>query len=381
MAAPQFIVGADGFDRYPAGTLSPLWPWLQTNANSQLAITSAKSLFGSNALGVPSAATNSCGWVFQVPSTASFLRTNATKAGTGAFGFCGYIQVGNITTPDVTDLMLAFSSSANISAALPILGQTFSSKYGLSLALPTQVAGLASTNNPLLYAVKPNTWYWVGLYFSFQPTGKLLATYCINGKPIWQDVAVTWLTDILAAGQVLNALKVYNGVLAEWYMDDMIVHAVSSADASWPAPTKLTPEVLPILPPRQITLAQAVATASSNGFVSMNSSVPDYRSASDPAGAGVAFLETDTAAQGSELYTWNAQPHANINAVIYRGISTNPNQVAAVQQTTGAQTRLLDSNSQAAGTGGFTGVSENDGTSYWTQASIAAASFGQTAST
>lgn len=375
MAASQFIVGADGFDRYPAGTLSPLWPWQQINTNNLLAVVQGQSVFGSNALGVPAGSTNSCGWAFQTPSTMGFLRNAGLS---GAFGFCGYIRIGNIATLG-TDLLLAMSSSANINATMPLVGQSFSTAYGLNLAFPSQVVGLGKTNNPYLYAVKPGQWYWVGVYFSFQPTGKLIATYCINGKPIWTDVPVTWVTDILAGGQALDTVKVYNGTLAEWYLDDMIVHGVGSSNPSWPAPAVNTPEaVLPFFAPRQITLASASATATSHGFVSMNTSVPDYQSAVNT--TGVAFLETDTAAQGSETYTWQTQPHANINAVVYRGISTNPSQVVAIQSVAGQQSNMRNSNSQAVGTGGFTGVSENDGTNPWTPASVAAASFGQTAS-
>jgi len=380
MAAPQFIVGADGFDRYAAGTLSPVWPWQQINANNQLAIVGGQSVFSSNALGIPAYSTNTCGWAFQVPTTLSFLRNKSIAGGSGAFGWCGYVQIGNIATAG-TDLLLAMSSASNVGATVPLLGQTYSTAHGLNLAFPTQVAGIGSTNNPLLYAVNPNTWYWVGVYFSYQPTGKLTATYCINGKPIWTDVTVTWLTDILAAGQFLNTLKVYNGTLAEWYMDDMILHAVSSADANWPAPTPLLPEVLPQFLPRQITLAQAVATLSNNGFVSMTGEA-DYAAVSDLTGVNsVAFLETATAAAGSEVYTWNAQPHPNVNAVVYRAVASNPSAIAAVQSVGGVQTNMTDTTVGGSATGGVAGVSENDGTNYWTQASIAAAGFGQTATT
>jgi hypothetical protein len=383
MATPQFIVGAEGFDRYPAGALSPVYPWVQLNTNNTAAIVPTFSLFNSNALGVPPLATNSCGWVYVVPSTAAFQRNNTKAGGTGAFGFCGYIRLGSLTTQG-TDTMLAMGCTNNSSPSFPILGQSYSTLYGQSLAFPSQVSGLGT--KPYLYSVKPNTWVWVGIYFSFTPTGKLLATYCINGKAIWKDVTINWLTDLFAAGQTVNMLKVYNGTLGEWYMDDMVLHAASTADANWPNPTALTPEVLPQYHPKQITMAQATATAFNSGFFSMTTE-PDWQAVTDLSGQNSIGAYQTTGGVGStggdsyEYYNWTPQAQTGIKALIYRGQSSNLLQVSPAQVVGGQETTMAVNNNGPQNVGNsvgmFVGISENDGTNHWTQASIEAATFGQ----
>lgn len=383
MATPQFIAGMDGFDRYPAGALSPVWPWVQLNANNAASIVQGASLFNSNAVGFPAGTSNTCGWVFVVPSTAAFQKNNTKAGGTAAFGFCGYVQLSRLTQAG-TDTLLAAGCAQNQGASFPILGQSYSSLYGQSLAFPSTVSGFAT--KPYLYSVQPGTWYWVGIYFCWQPNAKLTATYCINGKAIWKDVPVTWLTDILAAGQALNMLKAYNGILGEWYLDDIVLHAASTADATWTNPTTLTPEILPQFHPKQITLAQATATAFNSGFFSMTG-VADYQAATDLSGVnsvgayqttnGVGTVGTDS----YEYYNWQAQAHPHVNAIQYRGASSNLLQVSAAQVVSGQTKTMPVANNGPQGQGNspgiFVGVSENDGTNRWTQASIEAAEFGQ----
>lgn len=383
MAAPQFIAGLDGFDRYPAGALSPVWPWVQLNANNTASIVSGYSLFGTNALGFPAQSSNSCGWVYVVPSTAAFQKNNTHAGGTGAFGFCGYVRLSPISTAG-TDTLLAMGCAQNQGASFPILGQSYSSQYGLSLAFPSQVAGLST--KPYLYSLKPNTWVWVGIYFSFKPNGILLATYCINGKAIWKDVSIGWVTDILASGQAINMLKAFNGTLGEWYLDDMVLHAVSTADATWPSPATLTPEVLPQFHPKQITVATATATAFNSGFFSMTSEA-DYQAVTDLSGQNAVGAYQTTNGVGTvgtnsyEYYDWQAAAHPKVNAIQYRGSTTNLLQVSAAQVVSGQEVTmpLLNNGPQGQGNsqGIFVGISENDGTNRWTQASIAAAEFGQ----
>jgi hypothetical protein len=251
---------------------------------------------------------------------------------------------------------------------LPLLGLSNSVAGGLNLVLPSTTANL--TNAPHLLSISPSSYVWVGVYFSYKPTGLLTATMCLSGGVIFKDLPVTWSTDIFSAGQVANRLKFYSAVTAPWQLDDLIIHAVSSADANWPAPASLNPEVLPQYTPRQIS----VAVATGNGTVDQmtpSGTEPNYQSATDPTGNNSVVAN---AINQTDRYTWSTSA-ADIKAVVYRGASSRYSQLSAVQAVGGVQTTMPVTLS---GPNEFIGISENDGTALWTAASIGAAEFGQT---
>lgn len=368
-ATPQFIAGAEGLDIYQAGVLGNAFPWFQTNPTYQGQIVSGAGAFSTNGLSFAAAAANQSGMEYQFPSTMQVLRNLATAGGSGAFGISGWIEIGTPVATGDTDILLALGTSSTESETLPILGLTNSATLGLNLVLPSTTANL--TTAPHLLSVTAGSYVWVGVYFSYKPTGTLTATLCLAGGAIFQDVSVTFSTDIFSAGQIVNRLRFYAAQTAPWTIDDFIIQAVSSADALWPAPGTLTPELIPQFTPRQIT----VATATGNGSVDQmapSGSEPNWQSATDPTGVNSVIANS---ANQTDLYTWSTTA-ADIKGVIYRGQSSKYNQLSAVQSPSGGTQSVMGVT--FGGPNEFLGISENDGTNPWTDASIAAAGFGQT---
>jgi hypothetical protein len=366
-AIAQFIAGAEGMDIYSAGPIGNAFPWFQTNSAYQGVVTASGGAFGTKSLSFSAASSNGSGTEYQFASTMQFLRTLATAGGSGAFGVCGWIEIGT-PVANGTDVLIALGTNAAAGPALPLLGLSNSVGGGLNLLLPSTTASL--TNAPHALTVTPGTYVWVGVYFTYKPTGVLTATMCLAGGVIFKDLPITWSTDIFSAGQVANRLKFYSAVTAPWQLDDLIIHAVSSADAIWPAPTTLNPEVLPQYTPRQISLA----TVTGNGTVNQmapSGSAPNYQSATDPTGNNSVIAN---AINQSDRYTWSTSA-ADIKAVVYRGASNKYSQLAAVQAVAGNQVTMPLA---IAGPNEFIGISENDGSALWTAASIGAAEFGQT---
>lgn len=365
-ATPQFIVGAEGLDIYQPGVLGNKFPWFQTNATYAGQIAAGAGAFSGNGLSFAAAAANQSGMEYQFPSTMQVMRNLATAGGKGAFGVCGWIEVGTPLTSGV-ETLLAMGTAAASGEALPILGLSFQSTTGLSLVLPSTLANLATA--PHLLSIQPNSFFWIGVYFTYAPTGVLTGTLCLQGSAMFQDMAITFPTDIFVAGQIVNRLKFYSSTIAPWTLDDFIIHSVSSADANWPAPATLNPEVLPQFLPRQITLGTATGNGSKTQMTPSGSE-PNWQSATDPTGANSVIAdginETDT-------YKWTTTA-TDIKAVIYRGQSAKYTQLSAVQLAGGVQSLM---GVLAAGPNEFIGISENDGTSPWTASTYGAAEFGQ----
>ncbi|SAK83230.1 hypothetical protein AWB81_04189 [Caballeronia arationis] len=364
--AAEFIAGAEGLDVYPAGAIGNAFPWYQTNTAYQGQITQNAGAFNGNALAFAASAQNQSGMEYQFASTMQVLRSLAAAGGSGAFGFCGWIEIGTPVASG-TDVLVALGSSTAAGPALPLLGLSYSATTGLNLVLPSTTTGL--TNAPHYLAVQAGTYVWVGVYFSYAPTGALMATLCLAGSPIFKDVAVTFSTDIFSAGQIANRLKFYSAVTAPWQFDDLIVHAVSSADTNWPAPATLTPELIAQFTPRQISFATAVGNGSVTQF-SASGNEPNWQSATDPTGANSVV---STAANQTDRYKWTTSA-TDIKAVIYRGASDKYTQLTAVQAVGGVQTNMGVTMS---GPNEFIGISESDGSAAWTAASVNAAEFGQ----
>jgi hypothetical protein len=367
-ATAQFIVGVEGFDIYPAGALGNAYPWYTPNSTYQGNITSGSGAFGGNALSFNAGPANASGLEYQFPSTMQVMRALSSAGGSGAFGLAGWINVG---TPSAngTEVLLALSSSATPAAALPLLLLTNSVSAGLNLALPASATGTATANG--LLSVQSGSFVWVGVYFSYSPTGKLLVTLCLNGTPIFTDQAITFSADVFTGGKVCDRLKFYQSTLASWSLDDLVIHAVSSADAAWDAPASINPEILPHMSPRQVTLAQATGNGS-YAQMTPSGSEPNYQSATDSTGANSV---TATAINQVDTYKWQTTA-TDIKAVVYRGQSAKYGQLNAVQNVGGALTAMPV---QSAGPNEFIGISENDGSNAWSASSITAAEFGQTA--
>jgi hypothetical protein len=364
--AAEFIAGAEGLDIYPAGAIGNAFPWFQTSTTYQGQITQNVGAFNGNALAFAAAAQNQSGMEYQFASTMQVLRSLAAAGGSGAFGFCGWIEIGT-PVANGTDVLVALGSAAAAGSALPLLGLNHSATTGLNLVLPSTTASL--TNAPHYLAVQPGEYVWVGVYFSYAPTGMLKATLCLAGSPIFKDVPVTFGADVFSAVQIANRLKFYSAVAAPWQLDDLIVHAVSSADAAWPAPATLGPELIAQFTPRQISLATAVGNGAVTQFTASGNQ-PNWQSATDPTGANSVV---STAINQTDRYKWTTSA-TDIKAVIYRGASDKYTQLTAVQAVGGVQ---ADMGVAMSGPNEFIGISEGDGSAAWTADSFRAAEFGQ----
>ncbi len=364
-AAPQFLAGAEGFDIYAAGVIGAAFPWYVDNASFAGAITASVGAFGGNALKFAVAASNTAGMEYQFPSTMQVMRSLGTAGGSGAFGVCGWISLGTATGTVATDILMAIGTSALSTELYPLIGQSYSVASGLQLVFPSTVVNLTTTPN--VFAVTPNTYYWVGVYFSYSPTGVMKMTVTINGATVFTDLTITWAADQFVAGQIVNRLKLYSGVVASWMIDDMIIQAVSSADTLYPGGTP-TPETIPQFSPRQISLATATGNGTVNQWAASGAE-PNWQSATDPTGVNYVVA---SAANQSDRYKWTTSA-SDIKAVIYKGKSNRYAQVSPVSYNGTTQTTMATTN----GPSEFIGISENDGTNLWTAASIGSGEFGQ----
>jgi hypothetical protein len=365
-STPQFIAGAEGLDIYPAGAIGNVFPWYQTNATYQGTIKAGAGAFAGNALSFAAASLNASGQEMQFSSTMQVMKNLASAGGSGAFGVCGWINVG-APVANGTDTLLGLGTSMSGTPVIPLLGLTNSSNGGLNLVLPSSVSSL--TTNPHLLAITPNTQYWIGVYFAYKPNGLLTATLCLSGTPVFTDVALTWTSDVFTAGQIANRLKFFAATTAPWQIDDVIIQAVSSADtALWPSGT-ITPETIPQFSPRQISLATVTGNGTLNQWEASGSQ-PNYQSATDPTGANSVIA---TGINLTDRYVWTTEAN-DVKAVVYRGQSTRYGQISPVQFTNGQQTRMP---AALSGPSEFIAFSENDGTSPWTASSINSAEFGQ----
>jgi hypothetical protein len=363
----QFIAGAEGLDIYPAGAIGNVFPWYQTNATYQGTIKAGAGPFAGNALAFAAASLNASGQELQFNSTMQVMKNiAAASGGSGAFGVCGWINVG-APVANGTDTLLGIGSSVSATPVIPLLGLTNSSTGGLNLVLPSSVSSLTSA--PHLLAITPNTQYWVGVYFAYKQNAGMTATLCLSGTPVFTDVPITWTSDVFSAGQIANRLKFFSATTAPWQIDDVIIQAVSAADTGlWPTGT-VTPETIPQFSPRQISLATVTGNGTLNQW-SASGSQPNYQSATDPSGANSVIA---TAVNLTDRYVWNTQA-SDVKAVVYRGQSSRYGQISPVQFANGQQAVM---STTLAAPSEFIGISESDGTNPWTATSINAAEFGQ----
>lgn len=379
MAVAQFLAGAEGFDIYPTGNIAASYPWFVTDATRQGQINTSAGAFGGSALTFPMtglSGTLASGFEYQFPTSMVMTRGNTAAGGKGAFSINGWLNIGSMTTGSGTLIGLGTSSASGV--VYPLLNVMQSSSAGTNLQFITNIN--SPTSAPYNFNIQLNTYYWVSLQFAYystsasQSSAVLQATYTINGTTVQQDIPVTWGGDVFTIAQLANRIKFYSSNFITWYMDDMVIQAVSNADLNWPLSGGVnpTPETLPQITARRIY----TATASSNGSLSQwtpSGAEPNWQSATDSSGANY-VTATDVAL--TDTYKWSAPSVADVRGVVVRGGSNRyQNVTGSFKTSSGATlTQMPTSN----GPSRFIGIAENDGTNAWTQASIAAGEFGQT---
>lgn len=357
---PKYVVSAEGFNKYPAGALATNFPWTILNAPTAGQIQNSTGAFGGNALSFAIATSNSA------PSmTYSYLSTMNPVRATGndcVITWSGYVNVG---VPQVvgTQQILSMGNASTGYALMAILNSTAT---GLNLAFPSTINNINSS--PFLFAISPNTYYWVTITIAFNgSTSAANATYTINGNVIQSNVSLGWTASVL--NNIIDTIGLWSGSVAAWMLDDMVIQGVSSTDANWPGGAA-TVSITPQLPPREITDAVAIADGP---IIQMTPSgaEPNWQSATDATGAN---FVTATATGQTDLYEWTDTGATDITCIVYRGSSNRWSNLVPQVSVGGTQSSFPAVNS---GASRFIGVSENDGTDDWTAASIAAAFFGQ----
>lgn len=379
----EYISGAEGFDIYSAGTLANNgFPWAVMNATLAPQILALQGAFGGNALtfptsGAPSSLTLGSTYTFQ--STMSPIRGKTSGGGSGAFAINFWLYVSSMT--DATSgTLLGLGSSANIALTLPLLNISKSSTAGLNLQFTTNVNSPSSS--PINYQIQLQSWYWVSISFAYYSTsttastGTFYTSVSVNNSPVITDTQMTWNTDVFSSGQIANLLQFYGSSNISYYLDDLIIQSVSSADSSWPVASGSypTPETIPNLPSRRIWAIQATG-AGSNSQWTPSGSEPNWQSATDPTGTNY-VTATDTGQV--DTYVWNCPAINDVNAVVMRGNTSRYQNVTAVEcDTLGSTPKPMKLTYN--GPSGYISISETNSTgAAWTTSTINGAEFGQT---
>lgn len=379
MAVAQFIAAAEGFDIYSSGAIPGNYPWFVTDATKQGQINASAGAFGGAALTFPTTGAGSTlapGFEYQFPSTLGFVRGNTANGGKGAFAVNGWLNINTMSTGSGT--LLGLGTAGSPAVIYPLLNVSNSSSGGTNLQFVTNIN--SPTSAPYNFNIQLNTYYWVQMMFSFYSASStassavLQATYIINGTTLQMDIPVTWSSDLFTTGQVANRLKFCASSFISYFWDDLVVQAVSSADASWPlgAGVNPTPETLPSISARRIYAVSATGNGSLTQWTPSGAE-PNWQSATDTTGAN--FVTATDVAQ-TDTYKWNAPAMSDVRAVVMRGNSNRYQNVNASFKTS-AGSGLTQMNT-ANGPSRYIGVAETDGSNAWTTASINAGEFGQT---
>jgi hypothetical protein len=379
MAVAQFIAAQEGFDIYNSGNIPANYPWFVTNTAQQGQINTSAGAFGGGALTFPVSGAGSSlatGFEYQFPSTMSMIRGSTASAGKGAFAINGWLNVNTMSAGSGT--LLALGTAGVPGSYYPLLNISNTTSGGTNLQFVTNIN--TPTSAPYNFNIQLNTYYWIQMQFAYYSTSStassavLLASYSINGANLLTDQAVTWGSDAFSGTQIANRLKFYASNFISYFWDDLVIQAVSGADATWPlgAGVNPTPETLPAISARRIYALSATANGSLTQFTPSGAE-PNWQSATDKTGANYV---TATAAGQTDTYKWNAPAMSDIRAVTIRGNSNRYQNLTGSFKTSSAGT-LTQMNTNN-GPSLYIGVAETDGTNAWTTASINAAEFGQT---
>jgi hypothetical protein len=375
----QYVAGMEGFDIYSSGALAASFPWFITNTSLNAQINTSAGAFGGGAItlptsGAPSSLTS--GTEYQFLSTMQMIRGNTAAGGQGCFAISGWLNVNTMTAGSGT--LLGIGSSLNTGVAYPILNISQSSTTGLNLQFITNLN--SPTSNPYNFNIQLNTYYWITMSFAYYSTsttastGTVYTTVTVNGATVLQDQPVTWSADIFTTGQVLNRLKFYGSSFLSYFMDDLMVQAVSSADAIWPVAggSYPTAETVPNISARRIYAISATGNGSVTQW-SPSGSEPNWQSATDPTGANYV---TATATGQTDTYKWNCPTTSDVRVVAMRGNSNRYQNIVGTFKTSSSsgQTNMTTNN----GPSRYISFAETDGTNPWTTTSINAGEFGQT---
>lgn len=379
MAVAQFIAAAEGFDIYGSGALPGNYPWFVTNAAQQGQINASAGAFGGAALTFPSSGAGASlvsGFEYQFPSTMGMIRGNTANGGKGAFAINGWLNVNTMSVGSGTLLGLGVAGVPGV--VYPLLNISDTTSGGINLQFVTNIN--SPTSSPYNFNIQLNTYYWVQLQFAYYSPSStasaavLTASYSINGTALQTDLPITWSADQFTTGQIANRLKFYASNFISYFWDDLVIQAVSNADANWPlgAGVNPTPEANPAMSARRIY----AMTANANGSLTQmtpSGAEPNWQSAADSTGANYV---TATAAGQTDTYKYTAPTVGDVRAVTIRGNSNRYQNLNGSFKTSsgGALTQMTTNN----GPSRYIGIAETDGTNAWTTASITAAEFGQT---
>lgn len=379
MAVAQFIASAEGFDIYSSGAIPANYPWYVINSTLQGQINSSGGAFGGGALTFPTSAAGASlatGFEYQFPSTMTPIRGNVSAGGQGAFAVNFWLNVNSMTAGSGTLLGLGTAGTPGI--VYPLLNISQSSTTGTNLQFITNLN--SPTSSPYNFNIQLNTYYWVQLQFAYYSTsstastGTWLATYSINGTVLQSALPLTWSADVFTAGLFANRLKFYCSNFIDYFIDDLVIQAVSNADSTWPVAggSFPVPTTVPSISARRIYAIPATAAGSVTQWTPSGSE-PNWQSATSPTNAN---FVTATAVAQTDTYKWTCPTAGDIRGVVMRGNSNRYQNVNATF-TVNAGSTLAQMNTTD-GPSLYIGVAETDGTNAWTTASINAAEFGQT---
>lgn len=358
----NFIKAAEGFDIYPAGSVATNYPWVKKNAAGG-SITAAAGIFGGNALQFSGGTVASETYLeYMFPSTMQLQRNNTNAGGKGLFAVSGWIN--NITVTQNGDYPLIGIANTTDATFYNLLGVR-SDATGKSLMFPSNFNNISSA--PITFPVQSGP-MWVNLRFAYSQGGVIFASYYINGYYKTTSVQLGWTVDSLPSPGSANKLKLQSGQNVTWQLDDLIVQNVSNADSNWVIAGTI-PRVtdIPTLPVQQIYNSSVISNGSSVQWQS-SSTAANYLAATN----GTDHVIADSTLLAADLYKWSGTPATSIVGTVLRGSTTSSN-VNAIQKVGSS---LNDASVISVGNNRFIGITENDGTSAWTAASIAAAEFG-----
>lgn len=379
MAVPQFIAAVEGFDIYGSGTLAANYPWFATNAALQGQINASAGAFAGGALTFPTSgagATLASGFEYQFPSTLSMIRGNTASGGKGVFAVSGWLNINTMNVGSGTLLGLGVAGVPGV--VYPLLNISNTTAGGANLQFVTNIN--SPTSAPYNFNIQLNTYYWIQLQFAYySPSATasaavLTASYTINGTAVQTDIPVTWAADQFTTGQLANRLKFYCSNFISYFWDDLVVQAVSNADANWPlaAGVNPTPESIPAMPARRVFLG----TANANGSLTQmtpSGAEPNWQSATDPTGTN---FVTATATGQTDTYKFSAPAIADIRGAVLKGSSNRFSNLTGSFKTSAGSALVQASTSF--GPSRYISIAETDGANAWTSASIVAGEFGQT---
>lgn len=375
----QFIAAAEGFDIYPSGSLSANYPWFVTNSAIGGQINLSAGAFGTAALTFPSSGAPSSltsGFEYQFPSTMQMTRGSTTLNGKGAFAINFWLNVNSMNPGSGT--LLALGTAGVPGSWYPLLNISNTASGGTNLQFLTNIN--SPTSAPYNFNIQLNTYYWIQLQFSYYSTTSsassavLTVSYTINGTTLQQDIPVTWSADVFTVGQFANRLKFFASNFISYFMDDLVIQAVSGADTTWPlaSGTWPTPETVPAISARRIYAIPATGNGSVTQWTPSGSE-PNWQSATDSTGANYV---TATDVGQTDTYKWNAPAASDIRAVVMRGNSNRYQNIVGAFKT--SSTSGITPMNTANGPSRYIAIAETDGSNPWTTASINAGEFGQT---